>query len=156
MTDHAHRQELDPRDWLAEQLGGLDRDAAREAALAIVRHREELEDLEHLRALDPLGADVATRAYLAGRDDVLEVLDELVGPAATALDPRVLIPALRDRLRGTSIDFAPGEDDVMRGPGPDPRAARLVAGAVRAAQAIAESRALIAGRQERAGGGETR
>lgn len=139
MTDEARSN--DARLWLADQLPALDHAEAREAALAITRHREELEDLAHLRALDPLGADVATRAYRAGRDDVLEILDDVVGLASTSIDPRILIPALRERLRGTAIDFAPGEDDVLRGPGPDPRAARIVAGAARHAQAVAETAA---------------
>lgn len=138
---------IDPRDWIRACLDELDDDGAREAALAIARHREELEDLEHLRALDPLGADVATRAYLAGRDDVLEALDELIGPAATAIDPRILRERLAYHLRGTSIDFGPGEDDWRRGVPPDPRAARIVASAARSAQAIAEAAAARAARE---------
>lgn len=131
------RTSIEPAAWLAAQE--LDDDEARTAALAILRHRDEARDVEQLRNLDPIGADVATRAYRRGVEDVLDAIDDLIGVASTSIDPRVLVVELRRRLP-LPLNFGPGERDPLRGPTADPTAAAIVSAAVSTAEALAASR----------------
>lgn len=128
------RTAIDPGEWIAAQ--DLDDDEARAAALAIVRHRDEARDVEQLRNLDPIGAEVATRAYRRGVEDVLDAIDDLIGVASTSIDPRVLVVELRRRLP-LPLDFGPGYRDPLRGPGADTTAAAIVSAAVSTAEALA-------------------
>lgn len=115
------------------------------AARAVVDHRHNADEAQCLKLLDPLARDVATAAFAAGRQEVLDELRTLIGTAAVTVEAGGLMEALHRELRGTALDFTPAaetDDDWLQNRAPrwaDMRAAAIVARVVRRHRAIVEA-----------------
>lgn len=115
------------------------------AATGVARAREDAEEAAALKLLTPLGRDVAAAAFAAGRQEVLDELRDLIGPAADTVNAASLMETLHRNLRGTALDFTPAaasQQAWLDNHGPryaDSRAAALVARCHRRHLAIVEA-----------------
>jgi hypothetical protein len=135
----AEGERISAVDWLAAGNGPRDEEEATDVARALYQRRELQEQLDRLDALTPFERALAERAARAARDAVISGIERIIGHTAETISA----PALRQSLQHLSarLDFerprVPGFDFRSE---PRVRAAELVAGAVRQAEAEEQRR----------------